>query len=390
MKDKDSLSTRCVHAGEIRIEGSPHTPIFNTTTFGFESTADVLDVVEGRVEGNLYTRYGLNPSIRSVEAKLASLENAESALVFTSGMAAEAALFLAYGQRGIVCIGNAYGGTLELLSSQCPQMGISTQLLMGDEVDKLETALKGGVSLVFFETPSNPTMEIFDIRAISDLAHAHDSLVAVDNTFATPVNQQPLSLGADIAVHSATKYLGGHSDLIAGALMGPKSLIDQVAPWRKNFGQVPSPETAYLLARSLRTLDVRVQRQNQTAAAVVEAMNAHPRVARVLYPGLAGFPRHRLARSQMSGFGGMLTMEIKGDGADTTAVVDRLRLFIIAPSLGGVESLVTQPVTTTHHGLDDDLLRRRGISDSMIRLSIGLESAADLIRDLDGALDALK
>ena len=273
MQESNNLSTLCVHAGEISdTVGSPHTPIFNTTTFGFESTADLLDVVEGRVEGSLYTRYGLNPSIRSVEAKLASLENAESALVFSSGMSALADLFLAHGQKGIICIGNAYGGTLELLSSQCPQLGISTQLIMGDEVDKLEEALKEGAGLVLFETPSNPTMEIVDIRAISDLAHEYDALVAVENTFASPVNQQPLSLGADIAIHSATKYLGGHSDLTAGALMGPKSLIDQVGPWRKNLGQVPSPETAYLLARSLRTLDVlsRNERQALEAAASAE------------------------------------------------------------------------------------------------------------------------
>ncbi|MBF8260248.1 MAG: cystathionine gamma-synthase [Actinobacteria bacterium] len=221
MKKDHDLSTRCVHAGEVRdAQGSPHTPIYNTTTFGFRSTADLLDVVEGRREGNLYTRYGMNPTIRSVEAKLASLENAESALVFASGMAAEAALFFAHGRKGIVCLGNAYGGTLSLLTDQLPLLGIPTYLLLGDETAKLEEVLKKRPGLVFFETPTNPTMEIFDIREICRLSRSYGALVAIDNTFASPVNQRVLDLGADIAVHSATKYLGGHSDLTGGALMG--------------------------------------------------------------------------------------------------------------------------------------------------------------------------
>lgn len=390
MKNRYDLSTRCVHAGEAKdAEGSPHTPIYNTTTFGFRSTADLLDVVEGRRPGNLYTRYGLNPTIRSVEEKLSSLEGAESALVFASGMAAEAALFFAHGRKGIVCLGNAYGGTLELLARQLPLVGIPTFLLSGDEAGNLEDVLKEGPGLVFFETPTNPTMEIFDIREIGRLSRAHGALVAIDNTFASPVNQQVLPLGADIAVHSATKYLGGHSDLTGGALMGPKELIEPIAPWRKNLGQMMAPEIAALLSRSLRTLPIRVERQNRTAQAVAEAMKDHPRVARVLYPGLPEFPQHGLARSQMSGFGGMLTLEIDGSGQDATKVVDALELFTIAPSLGGPESLVTQPMTTTHFGLTPEERKRRGITDSMIRFSIGMEAAGDLIGDLRNALERI-
>jgi len=392
MKSHHDLSTRCVHAGEVRdAEGSPHTPIYNTTTFGFTSTADLLDVVEGRRPGNLYTRYGLNPTIRSVEVKLASLENAESALVFSSGMAAEAALFFAHGRKGIVCLGNAYGGTLQLLSDQLPLVGVPTFLLQGEETGKLEEVLKAeGPGLVFFETPTNPTMEIFDIREICRLSHSYGALVAVDNTFASPINQQVLALGADIAVHSATKYLGGHSDLTGGALMGSNERIEAVAPWRKNLGQMMAPEIAALLARSLRTLPIRVERQNQTAQAVAEAMRKHPKVSRVLYPGLPEFPQHDLARSQMSGFGGMLTLEIDGSGADATKLVDRLELFIIAPSLGGPESLATQPMTTTHFGLTPEERQQRGLADSMIRFSIGMESAKDLIEDLRNGLNYLK
>ncbi len=381
------LATRCVHAGEINdANGSPHTPIYTTTTFKFDSTADLLDVVEGRKAGSLYTRYGLNPTIRALEEKLASLEGAEAAWAFSSGMAAEVALFLTHGRKGIVCIGDAYGGTMELLASQLPELGIPTYFLLGSELDGLKTFLKQGAGLVFLETPTNPTLEVLDIAAISDTAHEYGALVAVDNTFASPVNQNPLELGADFVLHSATKYLGGHSDLTAGALMGSTHLLASVWPWRKNLGTTIAPEIASLLMRSIRSLTVRVERQNATAQAVAEAMAQHPKVARVLYPGLPGFPGHDVARKQMKGFGGMLTLEVKGGYEDAVRVVDRLKLFAIAPSLGGVESLATMPVTTTHHGLPPAERARRGISDSMIRLSVGLEDAADLIADLEQAL----
>lgn len=381
------LATRCIHAGELAdAHGSPHTPVYATTTFKFPSTAGILDVVEGRVAGSLYTRYGLNPTVQALEAKLASLEGAEAALAFASGMAAEAAAFLALGRGGVVCIGDAYGGTLELIGTQLPQLGIPTHLLLGHELERLDGLLAAGAGLVFLETPTNPALEVFDIAALAGRAHAHGALLMVDNTFASPVNQQPLALGADLVVHSATKYLGGHSDLTAGALMGSRELVEAVWPWRKNLGQSLAPETAALLARSLRTLVVRVQAHNASALAIARALEGHPRVARVLYPGLESFPGHRLAARQMTGFGGMLTMEVAGDGAAAAAVADRLRWFAIAPSLGGVESLVTQPVTTTHHGLGPEERRRRGISDAVLRLSVGLEDTADLIADLEQAL----
>ncbi|MBZ0091030.1 MAG: aminotransferase class I/II-fold pyridoxal phosphate-dependent enzyme [Sulfuricellaceae bacterium] len=384
------LATRCVHAGEMQDpHGSPHTPLYQTTTFKFASSADLLDVVEGRKPGSLYTRYGLNPTIRALEEKLAALEGAEAAWVFCSGMAAEAALFFAHGRKGIVCIGDAYGGTLELLSSQLNDLNIPAYFLLGSELEGLKAYLELGASLVFFETPTNPTLEVLDIARISGIAHEYGALVAVDNTFASPVNQPPLALGADFAVHSATKYLGGHSDITAGALMGSAHLLATVWNWRKNLGSMIAPETASLLMRSLRTLTVRVERQNATALAVAQSMQRHPGVARVLYPGLPDFPGHATAKAQMSGFGGVLTLEVKGGYEDAVRMVDRLKLFAIAPSLGGVESLVTMPVTTTHHGLSAEERARRGISDSMVRLSVGLEDAADLIEDLEQALGGI-
>ena len=384
---KPGLSTRSIHGHSFKdAHGSPHLPLYDTTTFAFKSTADLLDVVDGRKPGSLYTRYGLNPSIFAIEETLAGLEGAEMAWSFCSGMAAETALFLTHGRDGIVCIGDAYGGTLELLASQLPLLGIKTHLILGSELDQLDALLAAGAKMVFFETPTNPRLEMLDIRAISAKAHAHGALVAVDNTFASPVNQRPLELGADFVVHSATKYLGGHSDLTAGVLMGSKELLMPVWNWRKNLGSMISPATASLLARSLRTLVVRVRQQNESAQRVAEAMADHAKVARVFYPGLVDFPGHALANEQMYGFGGMLSLEVAGGEEEATRVADRLRLFALAPSLGGAESLVTQPCTTTHHGLTPEERTRRGISDAMLRLSVGLEDAEDMIADLEQAL----
>ncbi|CAM3482991.1 trans-sulfuration enzyme family protein [Halomonas lysinitropha] len=381
------LATRSIHGHGFKdAHGSPHMPIYDTTTFTFDTTQEVLDVVEGRKVGSLYTRYGLNPSIFALEETLAGLEGAEMAWVFCSGMAAETALFLAHGRQGIIGIGDAYGGTMELLGSQLPEIGIPTRLMLGSELDQLDDLLAEGARLVFLETPTNPTLELFDIQAIAERTHAHGAILVVDNTFASPVNQQPLALGADVVVHSATKYLGGHSDLTAGALMGSQDLLMPIWNWRKNLGSMPAPTTASLLARSLRTLVIRVRQQNASAQAIAEAMEKHSRVRRVYYPGLPDFPGHDLARQQMQGFGGMLSIEVEGGGDAATAVADRLELFALAPSLGGAESLVTQPCTTTHHGLPAEERARRGIPDGLLRLSVGLEDSADLIADLEQAL----
>lgn len=387
-ENQPGIGTRSVHAGEHRnTEGSPHSPIFNSTTFAFPNTRALLDVVEGKTKGPLYTRYGLNPGIMALEEKLASLENAESALVFSSGMAAEAAVFLGSNTKHIVCMGDAYGGTLELLAVNLPELGIRSTFLAGQDFDGLQRALQEGAGLVFFETPTNPTLEIIDIRKVVGLAHEAGALVVIDNTFATPINQNPLGLGADLVIHSATKYLGGHSDVTAGALMGSEETVDSYRIWRKNLGTVPAPETAALLSRSLRTLHVRVAWQNDSALTIAQRFEKHPAIKRVLYPGLPAFAGHELARSQMSGFGGMLTLELAGNGDETSDFVDRLKLFLIAPSLGGAESLVTQPITTTHFGLSPEERQRRGISDTMVRMSIGLENPEDLIRDIEQALE---
>ncbi len=389
-RGQQGQSTRAIHGTTWKDpHGAPHLPTYATTTFGFPTTEALLDVVDGRTTGALYTRYGLNPTILAIEETMAAIEGAEAALAFCSGMAAEAAMFIQHGRSGVVCLGDAYGGTMELLADQLPMLGIETAFLLGDELDRLERLLEAGARLVFFETPTNPTLEIFDVAAIAEIAHRHGALVAIDNTFASPVNQRPLELGADLVVYSATKYLGGHSDLTAGFVLGSAERVTPIWNWRKNLGSTIAPETAALLARSLRTLTVRIAAQNASALVIAEAMEAHPGVRRVLYPGLASFPGHALAAKQMDGFGGMLTIELDADMAGTSRVAEALDLFTLAASLGGTESLVTQPVTTTHHGLTPDERRRRGITDQMLRLSIGLEDPADLIADLRQALDVL-
>ncbi|MCG8520814.1 MAG: aminotransferase class I/II-fold pyridoxal phosphate-dependent enzyme [Pseudomonadales bacterium] len=380
-------ATRIIHNRRHKDAfGSPYSPVYNTTTYRFENTADLLDVIEGRSDGNLYTRWGTNPSIQELEQGLAGLENAEAALGFASGMAAISATLLAHGRNGIVCVGDLYGGTQELLKNHCQALGIPVTFLFREEQDQLAETLNEPGKLVYFETPANPNMAILDIRTIAETAHQHGALVAVDNTFASPINQKPLELGADLVLHSATKYLGGHSDLTAGALMTFASLAKPVVAWRKNLGQLIAPETAALLSRSLRTLPLRVRQHNENAMAIAQAMVQHPRITKVHYPGLPSFEGHDLAKQQMTGFGGMLSIEVDGGQQAAEKVADSLKVFLLATSLGGVESLVSQPSATSHHGLSREERLKRGIGDGMLRLSVGLEDAADLIQDLNDAL----
>ncbi|MEP1217064.1 MAG: aminotransferase class I/II-fold pyridoxal phosphate-dependent enzyme [Marinobacter sp.] len=381
-------STRLIHNRRHRDAfGSPYSPVYNTTTYRFPDTEAQLDVIEARKPGYLYTRWGTNPTIQELEQGLAALEQAEAGLAFASGMAAISATILAHGQQGVVCVGDIYGGTQELLANHCQPLGIPVTFLLQADAEQLKASLTTQGMLVFCETPANPTLAILDLRAIAGIVQEKGALLAVDNTFASPINQRPLELGADLVVHSATKYLGGHSDLTAGAMMSSARLTETVAAWRKNLGQLLSPETAALLSRSLRTLPLRIRQHNENAMAVARALDGYPGVARVLYPGLPSFPGHQLAREQMNGFGGMMTIEIAGGGAAATAVADNLRIFLLATSLGGVESLVSQPAITSHHDIGAEERENRGISDSMLRFSVGLEDPADLIADLQQALD---
>jgi cystathionine gamma-synthase len=380
-------ATRIIHNRRHHDQhGSPYSPVYNTTTYRFENTQALLDVIGKRTEGNLYTRWGTNPTIQELEQGLAALENAEEGLAFASGMAAISATLLAHGRKGIVCVGDLYGGTQEFLINHCQALGIPVTFLFREQQDELASHLSEPGKLVYFETPANPNMRLLDIRKLAETAHQHQALVAVDNTFASPINQKPLDLGADLSLHSASKYLGGHSDITAGALMTRQALAEPVAAWRKNLGQLIAPETAALLSRSLRTLPVRIRQHNENALAVAQAMEKHPKVSKVHYPGLPSFDDHELAKQQMTGFGGMLSIEVAGGREAAATVADNLKVFLLATSLGGVESLVSQPSATSHYGLSPEEREKRGIGEGMLRLSVGLEDAEDLIEDLQQAL----
>lgn len=384
-----SPSTKAIHNRRFFQDcKSPFTPIYNTTNYLFDSSQDLQQVVAGKESGYLYTRWGSNPTILELEQGLAQLEYAEASLAFAAGMAAISASLLAHGRKGIVCIGDLYGGTQALMTQQLQQLNIPVTFLRYEQQAELQRHLKAGM-LLYCETPANPTLRLLDLQALAEIAHQQQALLMVDNTFATPINQNPLRLGADIVAHSASKYLGGHSDITAGCVMGSKSLLEPIAAWRKALGQILSPETAALLSRSLRTLELRVKQHNANAQQVAEAMQKHPKISQVLYPGLKQSTDYALACQQMRGFGGMLTIEVAGGRQAAEQVADQLQLFLLATSLGGVESLVSQPVATSHHAISAEERAKQGITEGMLRLSVGLESAEDLIADLQQALAGL-
>lgn len=387
MAEYDEFSTQAIHSGQIDEPfGAAVSPLYDSTTFSFTDTEALLEVVGGQKQAAFYTRYGMNPSITSLEQRLAALDRAESSLAYGSGMAAISSICLAFGRGGIVCVGEIYGGTTVFLQQQASLLGINSRFIASGDDKALESALEQGASLVYMETPANPTLKVIDIEKTAMLSHRHGARLVVDNTFATPINQQPLSLGADLALQSATKYLGGHSDLTAGVVSGRDQDITELNHWRKSLGQAIAPEIAHKLKRSLVTLPLRVERHNSNAQTLAEFLHQHPAVAQVYYPGLPSSPDHDLAVRQMQGFGGMLSFDIKDSGSAARQFVDKLSLMKLAPSLGGAETLITQPVTSSHYGLPQQLLDEAGISERMIRLSVGLEAVQDLIRDLEQAL----
>lgn len=363
------------------------TPVYETTTFVFENAAEVRAYNEGRSSRFLYSRYA-NPSVLAVEQKIARLEGADGALLFSSGQAATATTLMALLSAGdeVVCSAAIYGGTFHLLADVLSRFGVRPRFVSLDALASPDTMLGGDTRLVWFESPVNPTLRCVDIAAVARACRARGVLSVVDNTFASPVNQQPLALGVDIVMHSATKYLNGHSDVTAGAVAGSAALMDRVLDVRKKVGAVLDPRAAHALGRGMKTLSVRVERQNANALAVARWLAGDPRVRRVYYPGLEDHPDHALAARQMRGFGGMVCVDVGGGFEGAAAFFDRLRLFKRAASLGGVESLCSLPILTSQWGHTPEELERAGVTDSMARLSVGLEDPGDLIADLDHAL----
>lgn len=363
------------------------TPIYETTTFVFETAAEVRAYNDGKSDKFLYSRYA-NPTVVAVEQKIARLEGAEAALLFASGQAATTTALLALLSAGdeVVCSSEIYGGTFHLLADLLTRFGVRARFEPLAAFARPEALLGADTRLVWFESPVNPTLRCVDIAAIARACRARQVLTVADNTFASPINQQPLALGVDVVMHSATKYLNGHSDVTAGALAGSAALMARMLDVRKKVGAVLDPHAAYALGRGLKTLAVRVARQNRSAQAVAEWLAQDPRVHRVYYPGLEVHPEHALAAEQMTGFGGMVCLDVGGGYERVAAFFDRLTLFRRAASLGGVESLCSLPVLTSQWGHTPEELARAGVTDSMARLSVGLEDPDDLIADLDQAL----
>ena len=382
-------ATELIHAGEVqRGDAMPlTTPIYETTTFVFDNAAEVLAYNEGRSDKFLYSRY-TNPTVVSVEAKLAVLDRTEAALLFSSGMGATTTILMALLEKGdeVLCGSAIYGGTLHLLNDLLTRFGIAPRFISLDDLANLERVISDRTRLVWFETPINPTLRCVDIRRIAEACRARGVTSVIDNTFASPINQQPLALGIDLAMQSATKYLNGHSDVTGGMVSGTKKLLAPIEKARRLVGTVMDPQPAFSLGRGLKTLPLRIAQHNASARAVADFLAADRRVSQVYYPGLPSHPDHEIARRQMSGFGGMVCFDLDGRYDRAERFYDRLKIVKRAASLGGIESLISMPVLTSQWGHTEEQLRAAGVTKGMLRLSVGLEDVADLIADLDHAL----
>lgn len=350
----------------------------------------MLDSVQGKTGDHVYTRWS-NPTTKSVEEKISSLEGTEDTHVVSSGMAAiaSAVMGLVKGGERILSSDSIYGGTVHLFNEILPQNGIQVDYVDTNEIADFLSDSGKKYKLCFFETPTNPTLKIVDIKQVADAAISTGTISMIDSTFGSPINQRPHEFGVDLVMHSATKYLGGHSDIIAGTVSGSKELMTRVRSAAKLLGGTMDPFASFLLDRGIKTLSVRMERHNWNALYLADKLSKDRRIKQVHYPGLPTHPQHQVARKQMDGFGGMLSVDLDTDLAGTRQFVDSLDIFLNAVSLGGVESLASIPVLTTHYGLDESALSEAGICNSTVRLSVGIEDAADLLMDLTSALNSL-
>lgn len=389
------LSTRVVHAGEKRIKPyhSVTTPIAQTSTYIFENTADLVGYMDAKIFGDKldreeYGRYG-NPTVAAAEAKLADLDGGEAACLFSSGMAAVTTTLLSLLAAGshIIFTDDCYRRTRQFVTKFLTRYGVeTTQVPMGD-YEALEAAIRPNTRVILSESPTNPYLRVLDLEKLVAIAKKHNLKTVVDSTFATPINQRPLEFGVDFVVHSATKYLGGHNDLLAGVVISSDYMIGAIKEMQAMFGDVCDPHSAYMLLRGLKTLELRLLRQNETANKLAHFLVKHPAVRCVYYPGLAGHPDYEVAIEQMSGFGGVVSFELDTDLEGTSRFIDHLEIPYIGPSLGAVESLVGQVALLSYYDFSSEERAEIGISDSLVRLAVGIEDADDLLFDLAQALD---
>jgi len=390
MKNGWQFATQAVHAGESPdpATGALDTPIYQSTTF-VSADADEMAAVYGEEKfGYMYTRYG-NPTIRALEQKLAALEAGEDALAFSSGMAAISSAILGYVKAGdhVVAARSLYGAAYNFLNRKLPAMGASTTFVQSTRVEDFEKAIQPNTRLIYFETPSNPILEILDISALVELGRARNVPTMIDNTFASPALQQPLKMGVTVVVHSATKYLCGHGDAMGGAAIGSKEYISHlVHNVIRDFGGVISPFNAWLILRGLHTLHLRMPAHCANAEKIAAFLHQHPKVEHVNYPGLPQHPGHDVAKRQMKAFGAMMSFEVKGGYDAGKKVMDGVKIFARAASLGDTRSLIVHSASTSHRAVPREQRIAIGISDGLVRLSVGVEAAEDLIQDLDQAL----
>jgi cystathionine gamma-synthase len=382
--------TMVVWAGEEEPlwEGATQVPVVHSVSFCYDDLDKWLEIGQGKARGHIYSR-NTNPTVRAFENKIRQLEGAASATSFASGMAAISnTLFtlLSPGDR-IVSIKDSYGGTSKIFLEFLPRFNIDVTLCNTTDHEAIENAVSLGCKILYLESPTNPTMKIVDIIRLSNAARRVGALVVVDNTFATPINQKPLKLGADLVLHSATKFLGGHADALGGVVCGPSELVEQIYHFREINGAVLEPMSAYFLLRGMKTLHLRVRQQSQNAMQIAEHLDKHPKVMKVFYPGLASHPQHDIARQQMNGYGGMLAFMVKGGYDAVKAFLPRLRYAHRAANLGSVETIVGPPATTSHVECTAEERAAMGIPESLIRYSAGIEEVDDLIADLDNALN---
>ena len=389
---KYNKGTSSVWAGESErfVEGATTSPIVNSVTFAYNDLDEWYNVATGKAEGYIYSR-NTNPTVRVLEEKIRVLESAEASTAFATGMGAISnTLFalLAPGKR-VVSIKDTYGGTSKIFLEFLPHYNVNVKLCDTTDHDQIEMEVAKGCDLLYLETPTNPTLKVVDIKRLAIAAKKVGAVVVVDNTFATPVNQNPLMLGADLVVHSATKFLCGHSDAMGGLLCGKRELVEKVFRFREINGASLQPDAAYLIARGMKTLELRIERQNVSALKIARYLKAHNKVEDVFYPGLESHQGHAIAKSQMSGFGGMMSFSLKGNYDVVKKFLPRLKLVHLAASLGSVNTLAGPPRTTSHVELSEAQRKLLGIPESLIRYSVGIENVEDLMNDLGSALDAL-
>jgi cystathionine gamma-synthase len=384
--------TMSVWGGEdtYLLDRATQVPVVHSDSFGYDDVDEWLDVALGNVKGHIYGR-NTNPTVAVFEEKVRLLEGGEAVTSASTGMAAISNTLhalLAPGKR-VVSVKDTYGGTSKVFTEFLPAFGVDVELCDTTDFTAIEAEVAKGCDILYLETPTNPTLKVLDLERLSAAGHAQGAVVMVDNTLATPINQNPLALGADLVVHSATKFLGGHADALGGVVVGSSGLIEQIYHYREINGATLHPMAAYLLLRGMKTLELRVERQNESAQKIAEYLEAHPKVVSVNYPGLPSHPQHEVARRQMRGFGGMLSFSL-GDDLDTVRkFIPRLQLAHAAANLGAVETIVGPPATTSHVEVPANERAALGIPEGLIRYSTGIENVADLIADLESALEAM-